>query len=202
MFRKKILKIWFFKFISHFIRDKEKRKLWCHNKISSDSILFPGNSYAITPFFYDPNTTVIGKYVSIATEVRLGCGDHCMTGVSTSPKLDPFKKIGHPKPAPVIVDHDVWIGTGAFIKPGVHIGIGAVIGAKSVVTKDVPPYAIVAGVPARVIRYRFDSETIKNLLRSEWWNIPRKELEELPYEDPLKFLKALSFKKEHQEIHS
>jgi acetyltransferase-like isoleucine patch superfamily enzyme len=73
----------------------------------------------------------------------------------------------HPK---VVIGSDVWIGEGAYIRWGVTVGDGAVIGAHAVVTKDVPPYAIVAGSPARIIRYRFDDAVIAELLRLQWWN--------------------------------
>ena len=77
----------------------------------------------------------------------------------------------------VSIGHDVWIGTEALILSGVSIGHGAVIAARSVVTKDVPPYAIVAGVPARVIRSRFDPATVASLLRIAWWDWPREKIE-------------------------
>lgn len=79
--------------------------------------------------------------------------------------------IGHPKSkGPTIIGNDVWIGQFSLILSGVTVGDGAVIGAKAVVTKDVPPYAIVAGNPARLIRYRFSQEQIKQLLEIKWWN--------------------------------
>jgi hypothetical protein len=75
-----------------------------------------------------------------------------------------------------VIGHDVWIGHGATIMPGVVVGMGAVVGAGSVVTRDVAPYAIVAGAPARVIRMRFDHEHIGRIARSEWWNWDRATL--------------------------
>ncbi len=72
----------------------------------------------------------------------------------------------------VVIGNDVWIGANAIILPGVNIGDGAVIGAGTVVTKDVPPYAIVGGNPARVIKYRFDENTINTLLKIKWWDFP------------------------------
>ena len=76
-----------------------------------------------------------------------------------------------------IIGHDVWIGHAAIIMPGVTIGHGAIIGSGAVVTKDVPSYAIAVGVPAKVIKYRFDETTIESLLTIEWWNWERAQLE-------------------------
>lgn len=76
----------------------------------------------------------------------------------------------------VIVGHDVWIGKGATIMGGVKIGNGAVIGANAVVAKDIPPYAIAVGNPARVVKYRFDAETIKKFLAVKWWNWDLKKI--------------------------
>ncbi len=69
-----------------------------------------------------------------------------------------------------IIGNDVWIGTRTMLIGGIHVGDGAIIGAGSIVTKDVPPYAVVAGNPARVIRYRFEEETIRKLEKIKWWN--------------------------------
>jgi acetyltransferase-like isoleucine patch superfamily enzyme len=91
------------------------------------------------------------------------------------------------------VGADVWIGCGAIIKAGIKIGVGAVIGAGSVVTKDIPPYAIVAGNPCRVIRYRFSEDVIRRLVDSEWWKKDHEELLLIAhlFSDPLLFLKSL-----------
>ena len=78
-----------------------------------------------------------------------------------------------------VIDSDVWIGEMALIKAGVRIGVGAVVGMGSVVTRDVEPYAIVAGNPARIIRKRFDDETIKALLELKWWTMPNSQLKEI-----------------------
>ena len=75
--------------------------------------------------------------------------------------------------------NDVWLGYQCLIMPGVTIGDGAVIGSRSVVTKDVPPYTIVAGVPAKEVRKRFDEDTIAGLLEVKWWDLPDEEVEKL-----------------------
>ena len=69
------------------------------------------------------------------------------------------------------IGNDVWIGANAMILGGITIGDGAIIGAGAVVTKDIPPYAIVGGIPARIIRYRFPNDVINALLSSQWWNL-------------------------------
>ena len=78
-----------------------------------------------------------------------------------------------------MVGNDVWLGYQSLIMPGVTIGDGAIIGSRSVVTKDVEPYTIVAGAPAKVVRKRFDEETIAKLLEVKWWDLPDEEVEKL-----------------------
>lgn len=126
----------------------------------------------------------IGKYCSIGTNVIIFLGsEHRIDWVSTYPF--PFlwaeaKSIpGHPSTkGDVIIGNDVWIAFGSTILSGVTIGDGAAIGACSVVTRDIPPYAIAAGNPAQVIRYRFDEETIRKLLQIKWWNWPDEKVRE------------------------
>lgn len=130
----------------------------------------------------------IGKYCSIANEVYIGLGAHPLGIFSTSPlfyrknnplgvelvendlKFEEYKKIE--------IGHDVWIGARAMILDGVTIGTGAVVAAGAVVTKDVPPYAVVGGVPAKVIKYRFKEERIEKLLTLKWWEWDPAEIKE------------------------
>ena len=79
----------------------------------------------------------------------------------------------------VEIGNDVWIGEGVFIVDGIKIGDGVIVGAHSVVTHDVPPYAIVAGTPARILRYRFDPDEIKILLETQWWLLPDNEIKRI-----------------------
>lgn len=121
-------------------------------------------------------TLNIGSFCSIAKGVTIIVdGEHNPAMVSTYPfnwVLKEFKNFpGHPSTkGDVVIGNDVWIGANALILSGVHIGDGAVIGACSVVTKDVEPYTIVAGNPAKMIRKRFDEETINKLLKIRWWD--------------------------------
>lgn len=124
----------------------------------------------------------IGKFCSIADDVviLLG-GEHRSDWITTYPfnsLLNCCDHInGHPSSkGNIVIGNDVWIGRASLILSGLTIGDGAVIGANSVITKDVEPYSIVGGNPAKLIKYRFDKDTIKELLEIEWWD---KELEEI-----------------------
>ncbi len=121
----------------------------------------------------------MGSYCSIAEGVKIFLGgEHRMDWVTTYPfsyLWDEARHIpGHPKTkGDVTIGSDVWIGTDAVISSGVSIGHGAVVAARAVVTNDVPPYAVAAGNPAKVIKYRFDEETIEALLEIAWWDWDR-----------------------------
>ena len=122
----------------------------------------------------------IGRYCSFASNVHYFGANHPVNYVSTSPyfyeKAFGFE-VADVERKDLYIANDVWIGYGATILSGCnHIGNGAVIAAGAVVTHDVPPYAIVAGVPARVLRYRFDENTIILLEKSKWWEKSPDEL--------------------------
>ena len=122
----------------------------------------------------------IGSYCSIAGGVYIGGDEHPINWVSTSPvfhdvRCDPAKRFYKHKLPPVkqtIIGNDVWIGRGAIVKQGVKIGNCAIIGSGAVVTKDVEPYSIIGGCPAKLIRYRFSDEVISELEKLQWWNLP------------------------------
>jgi len=125
---------------------------------------------------------VIGKFCSIADDVSIVGDNHSFRKVANFPlpwwleniKRIPFQKpnasFGQRKELPIVIGNDVWIGAGAIILPEVKIGDGAIIGAGAVVTHDVPAYAIVVGVPAKILRYQFGQKQIDQLEKIAWWN--------------------------------
>jgi len=152
-----------------------------------------GDRYSIGDYTYgkprviswEEGTTLrIGKYCSIGSNVIIFLGsEHRIDWISTYPFPVLWEEArgipGHPSTkGDVAIGNDVWIGYGVTILSGVHIGDGAVIGAGSVVIKDVPPYAIAAGNPCTVIKYRFDKEVIEKLLKIKWWDWPDYQVRE------------------------
>ena len=137
----------------------------------------------------------LGRYCSVGRSVEIGAAHHPVDYLSTHPfqvarslfMKDPdyasverkawrFHRKTH-------IGHDVWIGAKACIMSGVTIGSGAVIGAGAVVTKDVEPYSIIGGVPAKLIKKRFPDEVIAELLEVEWWDIPMSKISKLPFDE-------------------
>lgn len=122
----------------------------------------------------------IGNFCSIAEQVVIGAANHRMDAPSASPYFDrsfdylpktfDAGNVNMVTTKGVTIGNDVWIGLRAIIIDGITIGDGAIIAAGAVVTKDVAPYAIVGGIPAKIIRFRYNEEIIKKLFRSEWWN--------------------------------
>lgn len=130
--------------------------------------------------------TNIGRYVSIANNVSIGQGDHDLSRISTSSNFyhDAAKELTS---KPCSIASDVWIGVDAVILRGVSIGTGAVVGANSVVTRDIPAYSIAVGTPAKILRNRFTDEKIKKILKSQWWEndleMARKIIKDLEKDD-------------------
>ncbi len=131
------------------------------------------------------NKSTIGKFCSIGPNMLCGWGIHPTNGASTSPMfystlkqngitLSSEDKITETKP--IIIGNDVFIGMNVTILDGITIGDGAIIGAGAIVNKDVPPYAIAAGNPIKIIKYRFNENIIKDLLHIRWWDLPDEHL--------------------------
>ena len=153
-----------------------KAKVWrkCvlfHSELGDYSYVGPGSRLVYAK---------VGKFSSIAGGCAIGMGTHTLSHISTSPifterrngtgtswckitEVLPFKRVS--------IGNDVWIGERVMVMGGVNIGDGAVVAAGAVVTKNVPPYAVVGGVPAKIIRYRFSDENIEKLEASQWWTL-------------------------------
>jgi chloramphenicol O-acetyltransferase type B len=158
----------------------------------------------------------IGRYCSFGESIQIGRQDHPTTWTSTSPSFylnSPLFSVGceyedyerlqklaavRPRKVPTHlkvtnIENDVWIGHGAFIRAGVRIGTGAVVAAQAVVVKDVPPYAVVAGNPATIKKFRIDPRHIGALLHLGWWRYAAWDLVDLPMDDVAEFVRE--FKK-------
>lgn len=128
---------------------------------------------------------IIGKFCQIAAGVNfvMNGANHQMNAMSTYPfyifegwEHDVPPLVNLPMKGDTVIGNDVWIGQNVTILPGVHIGDGAIVGLNSAVASNVPPYSVVAGNPAKIIRKRFDDETIELLLKLQWWNFSIKEI--------------------------
>ncbi|WP_251862261.1 CatB-related O-acetyltransferase [Clostridium sp. Marseille-Q2269] len=150
-------------------RDFEKNNVMYHYPINKDKL-------------------IIGKFCSISCGAKfiMNCGNHTLKSLSTYtfPVFgDEWDETLNPKDAwdnkgDIVIGNDVWIGYEAIIMSGVKIGDGAIIGTRAVVTRDVPPYNIVAGVPAKTIKKRFNEDTINKLLKIRWWDWPCEKIKE------------------------
>lgn len=159
-----------------------------YNDFRDDPTLFEQNN-VLYHYPINDDKLIIGKFCSIAcgTKFLFNSANHRMNSLSTYPFPLFFEEWGLDRQdvadswdnkGDILIGNDVWIGYEAVIMAGVTIGDGAIVGTRAVVTKDVPPYTIVGGVPARPIKKRFSEETIEKLLELQWWDWSPEELAE------------------------
>ena len=158
-----------------------------YNDFKNDLRAFEKNNVLYHYPYVNNDRLIIGKFCSIACGAKFlfNSANHALKPLTTYPFPIFWKEGGLEMTAitdawdnkgDIVIGNDVWIGYEAVIMSGVTIGDGAIIGTRAVVTKDVPPYAIVGGVPAKIIRKRFDDKTIGTLLRLQWWNWPPEKI--------------------------
>ena len=157
-----------------------------YNDFVNDPMRFERNS-VLYQYPINHDKLIIGKFCSIACGAKFifNSANHTLSSVSTYPFPIFFEEWGlnikdvaaaWDNKGDIIIGNDVWIGYEAVITAGVTVGDGAIIGTRAVVTKDVPPYTIVGGVPAKPIRKRFDNETLDELLKIRWWDWPEEKI--------------------------
>ncbi len=178
-----------------------------YNDFVADPLLFEKNN-VLYHYPIHREKLIIGKFCSIAcgTKFLFNCANHTLKSLSTYTfplfyeewELEKSNiTIAWDNKGDIVIGNDVWIGYEAVIMAGVHIGDGAIIAARAVVTKDVPPYTIVGGTPAKEIRKRFDAEVIEQLLIQKWWDWSTDKIHQcLPYIAEGKLDELLAMKKD------
>jgi len=157
-----------------------------YNDFVSDPSLFEKNN-VLYHYPVNHDRLIIGRFCSIACGAKFlfTSANHTRKSLSTYPFPIFFEEWELDKKdvasawdnkGDIVIGNDVWIGYEAVVLSGVHIGDGAVVGARAVVTKDIPPYTVVGGVPATEIKKRFDEEIIRKLLQIEWWDWPHEKI--------------------------
>lgn len=151
--------------IYRYLKDTSNSKSVIYSKIDSDTIIGDYSYIGVNCSITKAN---IGRYVSIANNVAIGQGEHLINEISTN-SIFYKNKYQILTQKDVNISDDVWLGVNSVVLRGVSIGRGAIIGAGAVVTKDIPPYAIAVGVPAKVLKYRFSNKQIEDIEKSKWW---------------------------------
>ena len=185
---KKIIQKFIFKLVNSSFRFK--RHSIINDLILKKQLIIGNHTYGINnldihTYKGSESKIIIGKYCSLSKNITIITGGiHPVEWISTYPfsvnwDLNSKYKDGMPySNGDIVIGNDVWIGTGVTILSGVKIGDGAVVAAKSVVTKDVSPYCIVGGIPAKNIRPRFNKQQIAKLMKLKWWNWSEKKVRE------------------------
>jgi acetyltransferase-like isoleucine patch superfamily enzyme len=183
---------------------------WCPSFQQSPNRIFIGAYSSIRSGGYMRDNIFIGRHSGIGYRCTLAAGMHNFSGVSINPDTimaresnytdSELARLNIPRKRtstklmnsrPVIIGNDVYLGDGIIVMPGVTIGDGAVVAANAVVTKDVEPYTIVGGIPARKIRDRFPDDIKQQLLQTQWWNIKLDVLKTLPVDNVFKFVESI-----------
>lgn len=147
-------------------------------------VVYGPGSYGVPTihtFMLQNQKLIVGNYSSVGSIIMLG-GEHAPDRITTYPHriwfhMEGAGEDGFPVPTgDTVIGSDVWACYNAIILSGVHIGDGAIVAGGAMVTKDVPPYAVVGGNPGRILKYRFDEEQIAALLEIKWWNWPEEEI--------------------------
>ena len=166
-------------------------------KLFSQSIMIGGYSYVRSGYEFYGNIE-IGRFCSIGNNAIIGLekNAHPTDWLTTSMFTEEFESlytgtVTNVQPLKTVIGHDCWIGRDAVLMSGVKVGNGAVIGARAIVTKDVPDYAVVVGIPAKLTRYRFSQEIISQLTQLKWWTLSPDVLSETPLNNVATAIKLL-----------
>jgi acetyltransferase-like isoleucine patch superfamily enzyme len=183
---------------------------WCPSFQQSPNRIFIGAYSSIRSGGYMRDNIFVGRHSGIGYRCTIAAGMHNFAGVSINPDTIMARESNYTddelaylnlsknqtsiralNDRPVIIGNDVYLGDGIIVMPGVTIGNGAVVAANAVVTKDVEPYTIVGGIPAKKIRDRFPDDIKEKLLETKWWNIKLEVLKTLPCDNVFKFIESI-----------
>lgn len=177
-------------------------KIRMEERVKIGRVLFEGANVEIGAYSYIRSESElygncqIGRFCSIGSNVIIGLekSKHPMNWLTTALFTRELEHLYQLQSAASItkIGHDCWIGRDAVIMEGVHVGHGAVVAARAVVTRDVPEYAVVAGVPAKIVKYRFSQNLIDKIIASQWWNYPAEEIQKLNLDQVEQCLEALT----------